>query len=337
MKRRLLSIIMTAIMAVTSILTGCSAGGGKNKENDLIIYCSHSDSFSKDIVDKFEEKTNINVYVVQSGTGVLLERIEKEKDKPVADLIWGGSLSILEPYKNYFEPYKSENEEKIYDDYKNSDGLITRFSVVPSVFIINEKKLSGVKVESFADLLNPELKGKIIEADPEKSSSAYEHLINQLYAMGNGNPDNGWEYIKKLNKNIDGNIIKSSSKVYSGVVNGDYAVGLTYEEPAIKYSKEDSNIKIVYPSEGTIAKADCIAILKNAQQKENAQKFVDYVTSEEVQNMLGEKNRRSVRKDVKNRNGIEDFEKINIIKDDPKWSVEKKDYILDKFKECINN
>ena len=338
MKRKFLSGVMVVIIAVMSTLfAGCNVSNNKIRENDLIIYCSHSDDLSRKIVEEFEKETNINVYIVQSGTGTLLQRIEKENEKPIADVMWGGSLSTLDSYKNYFEPYKSKNEEKVYEDYRNKDGLITRFSVVPSVFIINEKKLGGVKVEGFSDLLNPELKGKIIKADPEKSSSAYEQLINQLYAMGNGNPDDGWEYVKQLNKNVDGNIIKSSSKVYSSVVNGDYSVGLTYEEPALKYSKEDSNIKVVYPSEGTIAKADGIAILKNAQQKKNAEKFIDYVTGEKVQNMLvKEMNRRPVRNDVKAGDKMEDFKNIKTIKDDSKWSVEKKDYILEKFKESLN-
>ena len=38
------------------------------------------------------------------------------------------------------------------------------------------------------DLLKPELKGRIASPTLSTSSSAYEHLINMLYAMGDGEP-----------------------------------------------------------------------------------------------------------------------------------------------------
>ena len=70
--------------------------------------------------------------------------------------------------------------------------------------MINTNLIGDVKVEGYEDLLNPALKGKIAFADPSKSSSSYEHLINMLYAMGNGDPDKGWDYVEKLCRNLDG-------------------------------------------------------------------------------------------------------------------------------------
>ena len=44
--------------------------------------------------------------------------------------------------------------------------------------------------------------------DPSTSSSASEHLINMLYAMGEGNPEKGWDYVEKFCKNLDGMLFK---------------------------------------------------------------------------------------------------------------------------------
>ena len=57
--------------------------------------------------------------------------------------------------------------------------------------------------EGYKDLLKPELKGKIASCSPEASSSAYEHLVNALNAMGDGKPENGWGYIDKLIDNME--------------------------------------------------------------------------------------------------------------------------------------
>jgi len=334
MKKILLSLLMLPVF----IFTGCDTVNLDNqKEKDLIVYTSHSDSFSKEIIDKFEKETGINLYIVNGGTGLLLERLEKEKDEPLADIIWGGSISVLQENEALFDEYYSANENNIYDDYKNENGKITRFSVNPSVLIVNEKLSNGINIEGFNDLLNPKLKGKIIGAKPEKSSSGYEHLINQLYAMGDGNPDNGWNYVEELVNNIDGNLTGSSSTVYKKVISGDYVVGLTYEEPAVKASKEDDNIKVVYPKEGTIAKADGIALIKNCKQRKNAEKFLDFVTSKEVQQMMtSDLNRRAVRNDIEGDGAMMDFNSIKTITDDENWVLSNKQNILDKFNKCLD-
>lgn len=251
--------------------------------------------------------------------------------------MWGGSLSTLQPKADLFEEYKSANEDAVIDEYKNKDGHITRFSVIPSVIMVNTNLIGNIKVEGFEDLLNPELKGKIANADPSKSSSAFEHLINQLYAMGNGNPDDGWAYVTNLTKNLDGKLLSGSSAVYKGVADGEYTVGLTFEEAAVKYAKDGAPVKVVYPSEGTVAKADGVAIIKNAKNMDNAKKFIDFVTSKEAQNVVATQlNRRSVRNDVEGE-GLESFNSIKVIKDDENWVNENKQTMLDKYKDIFTS
>lgn len=71
--------------------------------------------------------------------------------------------------------------------------------------------------------------------DPATSSSAYEHLINMLYAMGDGEPEQGWDYVEDFCRNLDGILLGGSGEVYQGVAQGKYAVGLTFEEAAAHY------------------------------------------------------------------------------------------------------
>lgn len=343
MKKKLLATILS-IMTLVSF-AGCgstgsgeaenSSGGGESK--NLIIYCPHPVEFIDPIVNEFESQTGIQTEVVTAGSGELLKRIESEGDNPLGDVMWGGSLSTLQPKADLFEEYKSANEDAVIDDYKNQDGHITRFSVIPSVIMVNTNLIGDIKVEGFEDLLNPELKGKIANADPSKSSSAFEHLINQLYAMGNGNPEDGWDYVTKLTNNLDGKLLSGSSAVYKGVADGEYTVGLTFEEAAVKYAKDGAPVKVVYPKEGTIAKADGVAIIKNAQNMDNAKKFIDFVTSKEAQTVVATQlNRRSVRNDVEGE-GLEPLENIKMISDDETWVNENKQTMLDKYKDIFTS
>lgn len=341
--KRVLATLICASMMVGMVSCGqkTETTGSKGEDTgskNLVVYCPHPLEFIDPIVAEFEDETGIQVDVVAAGTGELLKRVESEKDNPLGDVMWGGSLGTLQPKTDLFEKYTSVNEEYILDQNKNVEGTITRFSDIPSVLMINTNLIGDIKVEGYEDLLNPELKGKIAHADPAKSSSSFEHLVNMLYAMGNGDPEKGWDYADKLAANLDGKLLSGSSAVYKGVADGEYTVGLTFEEGGAKYVKDGAPVKIVYMKEGVISKPDGVAIIKGALNMENAKKFIDFVTSKEAQTLVAsELSRRSVRKDVEPAEGLKAMEDINIIKDNADVVAKNKQAWIDKFKEIFTS
>ncbi|MGE8081406.1 extracellular solute-binding protein [Peribacillus loiseleuriae] len=342
MKKSISKIIFLCLM-LTFSLAACSSddksSDGK-KSNELTVYSPHPLEFTEPLIKDFENETGIKVELISAGSGELLKRVESEKNNPLSDVLWGGSISTLDSNKELFEKFTSANDDQVADEFKNKDGYITRFSVIPSVIMVNKNLIGDIKIEGYEDLLNKELKGKIANADPSKSSSSLEQLINQLFAMGNGDPEKGWDYVTKLIKNLDGKLLSGSSAVHKGVADGEYTVGLTFEEAALNYIKNGAPVEIIYPKEGTIAKADGMGIIKDARNKENAEKFVDYVTGKEVQQKLtSELNRRSILKDVSidKTTGMKDLSEITIIKDDEEWSNAHKEDMLNKYKDIFTS
>jgi iron(III) transport system substrate-binding protein len=305
---------------------------------DLVVYCPHPLEFINPLVSEFESQTGIKVEVIAAGTGELLKRVESEQANPLGDIFWGGSLSTMKPQMGLFENYQSINEEFVQEGMKNVEGSLTRFTDIPSVIMVNTDLIGDIEVNGYEDLLNPELKGKIAHCDPSKSSSSYEHLINMLYAMGNGNPDNGWDYVNKLCENLDGKLLSGSSAVYKGVADGEYVVGLTFEEGAAKYVADGAPVKVVYMEEGVISKPDGVYIIKNAKNMDNAKLFIDFITSKDAQTIIVEQlNRRSVRTDVAAPSYLLPKEDMKIILDDEEVVVEKKTEWLEKFNDIFTN
>ncbi|MDF2612975.1 MAG: extracellular solute-binding protein [Clostridia bacterium] len=329
--KKIFSGFLAAIL-LTTAFTGC---GGKE---NLVVYCPHPLEFINPLISEFETQTGISVEVVAAGTGELLKRVESEQGNPLGDVFWGGSLSTMEPKKDLFENYQSPNEEYVFDNMKNTEGSLTRFTNIPSVIMVNKNLIGDIKIEGYEDLLNPALKGKIAYCDPSKSSSSFEHLINMLYAMGNGDPEKGWEYVENLCKNLDGKLLDGSSAVYKGIAHGEYTVGLTFEEGGAKYVADGAPVKLVYMKEGVISKPDGVYIIKEAKNMEKAKKFIDFITGKDAQTIIIEKlNRRSVRKDIAPPNGLKKLEEINLIQDDQEVVIAKKQEWLDKFKETFIN
>ncbi|HHW01593.1 MAG TPA: extracellular solute-binding protein [Thermoanaerobacterales bacterium] len=346
-------IVFFVVACLIFTITGCSSGtnsqnvpqtntaqeGNNNASKELVVYCPHPLELINPIVSRFESETGINVNVVAAGTGELLKRVESEASNPLGDVLWGGSILTVQPYQKYFEKYLSANEPNMQDQFKNVEGTMTRFSNIPSVIMVNTNLIGDIPMKGFEDLLNPALKGKIAFADPSASSSSFEMLVNMLYAMGNGDPEKGWDYVGKLIKNLDGKLLSGSSAVYKGVADGEYTVGLTFEEAAANYKRNGAPIDIVYMKEGVMFNPDCVMIIKGAKNLENAKKFVDFVTGSEAQKMLAKDlNRRPVIKDIPLENGLIETSQIEkTVRADRNWVLENKQAILTQFKDMFTS
>ncbi|MEM1484511.1 ABC transporter substrate-binding protein [Oscillospiraceae bacterium PP1C4] len=308
-------------------------GGGK-----LVIYSPNSEGLMNATIPLFEEKYGVKVEVIQAGTGELVKRIQSEKDDPYADVLFGGSWSLAYDNKDLWEPYVSANDANVMDAYRNSCGFITGNVLDGSCLIVNTDLIGDIKIEGYADLLNPQLKGKIATADPANSSSAFAQLTNILKAMGGYENDAAWQYVKDLFANIDGKITKSSSSVYKGVADGEYVVGLSYEDPCAQLVKDGAPVKVIYPKEGTVYLPASATIIKGAKNMDNAKLFIDFIISEEVQNIWGTTlTNRPVIKNSKTSDFMTPVSEINVIEEDiPYVSAHKKE-MVNKYTEIFTS
>ena len=322
---------------VLTMIFAASCSKKEDNKNSLVIYTPATRFFIDRLAEDFKQKNpDINVEIIIAGTAEIIKRIEAEKNDPLGDIFFAANENILKYNSSLFEEYVSTNADNIYDDYRSKEKYITGFMLSPSVLIINTNLIKDIKIEGYADLLNPALKGQIAFNDPTTSSSSFEQLVNMLYAMGNGNPDNGWDYVEKLYANLDGKLLSSSSAVYKGVADSEYAVGLTFESAAANYIHTGSPIEVVYMKEGVLTKAHSMAIIKNAKHLENAKKFVDYVTSYDAQKIINDE--LFTRAIIKNLEGSEILillENINDIKEDEEMVDKNKDAWLEKFKNMV--
>ena len=327
---------MKKLLALCVLLSMCLCSAAFAEEK-LVIYTTVSKGVVSELVPMFEKQTGIKVEIVRAGVGELIKRIQSEKDNPLADVLWGSALASLQAAgEPYFEHYVSANNDAIVDRYKNVEGWVTRHSLAVRCLLVNKNLVGDIPVTGYADLLNPALKGKISHVDPSASSSGYGHLCNMLFAMGGNDLDKGWEYVDKFCANLGNKLLNSSSAVWKGVNDGEYTVGLTYEEVALQSVKSGAPVKIVYMKEGCFVEPNCTAIIKNAKNLENAKKFIDFLTGKEAQSMLINKlNLRSVRKDVEMGADFTATEDIPLFSADTSMSGKMKKAWLAKFKDLF--
>lgn len=100
------------------------------------------------------------------------------------------------------------------------------------------------------------------------------------------------------------------------------AVGLTYEDPALKLLNDGVDVKVIYPKEGTVFLPGNAAIVKNAKHMENAKKFIDFILSQEIQDKLGtETTIRPIRKNAKTNKNMKAMTEIKIATEDSDYVI----------------
>ncbi|MGT2807565.1 iron ABC transporter substrate-binding protein [Streptococcus iniae] len=331
--------LLVASTAVLS-LAACGSKQEAKKEDKgsdkLVVYSPNSEGLINATIPAFEEKYGVKVELIQAGTGELFKKVESEASKPVADIVFGGSYTQYAQHPSLFEKYTAKDNDKVIKDYQNTTGYSTPYTLDGSVLIVNPDLTKGMKIKGYKDLLNPELKGKIATADPANSSSAFAQLTNILLANGGYDKDQSWSYVKDLFTLVDGKINSSSSNVYKSVADGEMAVGLSYEDPSVKLLNDGANIKVIYPEEGSVFLPASAAIIKNAPNKSNAQKFIDFIVSKEAQDALGtETTNRPVRKDAKVSKNMKSLKDIKTITEDYDYVIKHKEDIVKHYSDIF--
>ena len=270
---------------------------------------------------------------LSDSIGTLMTKIQSEASSPQADAVVGGLFQSDDSrYYSLLEKYKPSNvDEQAIQDPNN---YYAYQDVQYMCLIVNtdlEKKL-GVKIESYKDLLDPKVKGKVYLADPASTSSGFRQYttILQLMSKDHFGDKQAWDYLTKLTANSVSTT--SSSQVYKAVMDGEYVAGLSYESIVLDQLKNGAkNIRIVYPKEGNTACANGSAVVKGAPNRAAAEAIVDLMLTAEVQNARAEQNCcRGTRKDFAF-DGFESAEKVGIKELDFDLLREQKDKLLDQW------
>ena len=333
--KKLLALLMAVAMMFSLVACGGGDDGdGGEASKKLVVYSPNSDTLIENVIPVFEEKYGIEVEVLTMGTGECLTRLGSEKNDPYADIMYGGmNPANADNNPDLFEEYISPNDKNLPEAYQSYKGVINHYGLDGSAALLlnldvfKELGLNPDEFTGYKDLLRPELKGHIAMGNPAKSSSAWAELTNMLLVMGDEPYDEkAWEWVEEFSKQLDGKIVDSSSGIYKGTADGEYAVGVSYEDPCVSLLVDGAtNVKLVYPEEGSVWLPAGCSIIKNAPNMENAKLFIDFLLSDEGQEAVGTTTCRPSNVNIKNAaEEMLPFDQINVAYEDILFCAENK-------------
>src|ERR1700693_3831789 len=212
------------------------------------------------------------------NSGQALAQILAEKSNPVGDIgYFGVTFGMKAKAQDALEPYKPANWDHVPSGLKDPDGYWTTIHSGTLGLFVNKVALGDKPVPAcWKDLLKPDYRGMVGYLDPSSAAVGYVGAVAVNLALGGPNNDFGAAigFFRELGKN-DAIVPKQTS--YARVVSGEIPILFDYDFNAYraKYG-ESGHFEFVIPCEGTVVFPYVTSLVKNAPDKEKAQKVLDY-------------------------------------------------------------
>ncbi len=235
--------------------------------------------------DEFTKQTGIKVQYIESGSGEVINRVEREKTNTQADVI-----ATLPPFiqkaaaDGMLEAYTPAEVSAIPADTRDPKGQYYPLVNNYFCFIYNGSALSAPP-KTYTELLDPKFKGKIQYSTPGQAGDGTALMVLTFHAMGS--KDAGFDYLKKLQANNVGpssSTGKLAAKVNKGelyVANGDVQMNFAQ-------MTDNPNLRIFWPADAkgqrtTLSLPYYIGLVKGAPHAENGKKLIDFLLSKKAQ------------------------------------------------------
>ena len=287
------------------------------KEGKVVWYTSIDLKLSEQIGKAFEAKyPGVSCKVERTGAERILQRIGQEYTANVhaVDVVNSSDASHLVYWKDQgvLEPYVPEDVAKFYPaDHKDADGTYASFRVFLSIIAYNTTMVKKEEApKSFADLLDPKWKSKIVKAHPGYSGT----IMTATYQMSR---DLGWEYFEKLAQQ---NVlqVQSAADPPKKIALGERAVQADGVEYLVLQEKESGQpVEPVYAPEGSPLIIGPNGLFKAAPNPNAARLFQSFCFTPECQQLcIDIGGLRSVHPQIKEHTGRTPLSQIKMMKDD---------------------
>jgi iron(III) transport system substrate-binding protein len=285
---------MAAVVAISAGLATEQAWA----QGEVNVYNARHYGTDEQLWDSFTEATGIEVNVVEGEHDALIQRLAAEGQNSPADVfitVDAGRLALAAD-RDLLQPINSDVvDATIPEHLRHPDGLWTGFAVRARVITYARDRVDPAELSTYEALADPEwddrvlirsstnvynmsLFGSIIEANGEEAALAWcEGLVENMARP----PEGG-----------DTDQIRA---VAAGV--GDLAVNNTYYLARLIASEKPEDkevagkVAVFFPNQdgrGTHVNISGAGLAKHAPNRENAVRFIEFMTTPEAQRYFTE-------------------------------------------------
>lgn len=292
---RVKKILIQRVVPVAICIVFIGGGFYYAKENDvmngekLVVY-NWGEYIDPEVLTMFEEETGIDIVYEEFETNeILYPKISSgaiaydvicPSDYMIQRMIENDLLSEI----NFDNIPNLKNIGKQYLEQSRQFDSENKYSVPycwGTVGILYNKMMVDEPVDSWSILWDPKYKDNILMQDSVRD--AFGVTLKYLgYSLNSTDLD---ELTEAKNLLIEQKPLVQAyviDQVRDKMIGNEAALGVIYSGEAIYTQKENPNLEYVIPKEGSNIWIDSWVIPKNAEHKENAEKFINFLCRPDI-------------------------------------------------------
>ena len=287
--KKTVALLLTLSLAVLP-LTACGSASSSGSNGEVVVY-NWGEYIDPDTISMFEEETGIKVIYDEFETNeIMFPKIEAGASK--YDVVCPSDYMIKKMIENDLlaeinydnVPNAKANIGQQYWDMSKEFDPENKYSIPycwGTVGILYNKTMVDGPVDSWSILWDEKYADNILMQDSVRDAFMVALKLNG-YSMNSVNPE-------ELNAAKESLIAQKSlvqayviDQVRDKMIGNEAAIGVIYSGEAIFTQRENPDLEYVIPKEGTNVWIDSWVITKNAPNKENAEKFIDFMCRPDI-------------------------------------------------------
>jgi len=263
---------------------------------EIVVYSARGKTLTRIPFNQFSRETGIHIKVVNGDIGELLKKLEKEGEGSSADILLtvdAGSLWEA-TQAGIFQPITSDILTKnipayLRDPENHWFGLSKRVRTI----VYSTKRVNPSELSTYKDIANPKWKNKLCLRTAKKvyNQSLVAMMIAEHGVEETESIVKGWVQnlaVKPYAKDNDVIHAINEGKCDVGIVNHYYFGRLLKADPS-------KQVALFWPNQnenenGVYVDISGAGVLKNANNKGLAIRFVEWLSSEKAQNLFADSN-----------------------------------------------
>ncbi len=289
-------IILLAIIS-------CSTGNQSKEEaksEEVNVYTHRHYEVDQLLFLRFTKLTGIKVNVINASADELIQKIETEGESSPADVLITVDAGRLHraKEKDLLSTVNSDHlNQNIPANFRDPDGYWFGLTYRARVIAYSKERVTPDQLTTYEDLANPKGKGKVLA---RSSGNIYNQSLLASIIVANGREEaKNWAGSLRTNmaRNPKGNDRDQVKAV--AAEEGDLAIVNTYYIGRLLESENPEEVKagqsvgIFFPNQegrGTHINVSGAGVVKYAPNRENAIKFIEFLSDTEAQKVFAHAN-----------------------------------------------
>ena len=267
----------------------------KDTNKELTIFTSRQPQLLEPIIEKYFQETGVKVNLLSGNAQELMERIDIEGEQSKADIFMTVDAGVLwqAAERNIFSETKSKIlEENVPSYLRDLNGKWFGLSKRARTLVFSNDQFSKSDFSTYEDLANPRWKGKLCLRTSKKVYNR-SLIASMIDAYGF---DNSKKIVSGWVSNLATEVFSNDTNALKAVSSGQCGVTIvnTYYLARLLDDPKYDNLELFWANQndrGVHVNISGAGIVKTSQNKTEAQKLLEYLSSDSAQDFYASANK----------------------------------------------